>query len=78
MNISERIDKYLTEELRIEYDLTFDERMEGDVEKLVKKMKGELDDPDFDYGDARANAYIPKVNAKKFEKGLDIMGVDWS
>ena len=77
MNLTERIDKYLKEEDE-EYDLTFDERMEDDIEKLVKKMKGELDDPDFDYGDARANAYIPKVNAKKFEKGLDIMGVDWS
>lgn len=77
MNLTERIDKYLKEEDE-EYDLTFDERMEDDIEKLVKKMKGELDDPDFDYGDARANAYIPKKNMKKFEKALDKMGVDWS
>jgi len=76
MNLTERIDKYI-KEADEEYDLTYDERFDDDVQKLVKKMKGEMDDADFDYGDARTNAYIPKQNAKKFEKALDKMGVDW-
>jgi hypothetical protein len=78
MRVDEKISKYLNEEQEEEYDLTFDERMEDDVEKLLKKVKGYMDDPDYDYGDARTNAYIPMKYKKQFEKALDKLGVDWN
>jgi len=36
-----------------------------------------MDDPDYDYGDARALAYVDKKYAKQFEKALNKLGVDW-
>jgi len=71
------IEKYLGEEQELDYDLTFDERMEDDIEKLLRKVKGYMDDPDYEAGDARSFAYISKKYAKQFEKALDKMGVEW-
>jgi len=73
----ETIDKYLKESTEVEYDLTYDESLNKDVKKLVKKYKGDMDEPEFDYGDARTNAYVDKKNAKNFEKELDKLGVEW-
>ena len=70
--------KYLKESTEIEYDLTYDDSLDKDVKKLVKKYKGDMDEPEFNYGDARTNAYVDKKYAKRFEKDLDKLGVDWS